>query len=77
MAEIAKIKEELKKDGMKLASISEGEHPKRTVEMYQELGFDAYLEAVSPEECRDCTKYNLLENETIYRIYTKAKDSYE
>ena len=29
------------------------------------------------ENCRDCTKYNLLENETIYRIYTKAKDNYE
>ena len=59
--------------GWKLASVSGGTHLKRTLEMYQELGIEVYLEEVKPEECTDCTQCYTAANEAIYRIYTRPK----
>ena len=41
--------------------------------MYHELGIEVYLEEVKPEECEGCTECYKASNETIYRIYTRAK----
>ncbi|HEX75999.1 MAG TPA: hypothetical protein G4O12_05365 [Dehalococcoidia bacterium] len=73
MAEIAKIKKE-HEEGWRLASVSGGEHLRRTLDMYQKLGIEVFLEEVKPEECAGCTECYKLGNETIYRIRTRAKD---
>jgi hypothetical protein len=67
-------KNEREEEGWKVASITGGEHLRRTLEMYQELGFETYLEEVSPEECGGCTECYKSDGETIYRLYTRVKD---
>lgn len=62
------------KEGWTEASISGGSHLKRMVEMYQELGFEVYLEEVDPRECEGCTVCYEVGNETMYRVYTRPKD---
>ena len=66
--------EEMKRGGWKLASTTSGEHMKRTLEMYGELGFDVYTEELAPEECGECTACFVAGNETIYRIYIRAQE---
>jgi len=66
-------KKTLEKEGWKLASTTSGEHLKRTLEMYKELGFDIYTEEVTPEECGGCTICYQTGNETLTRIYTRSK----
>ena len=61
-------------EGWKLSSTTSGEHLKRTLEMYHELGFDVYTEEVTPEECGGCTECYVAGDEPIYRIYTRAND---
>jgi len=67
-------REEMQKGQWILASISGGAHLERTVEMYKELGFEVYLGEVSPEDCGECRVCYDAGNETMYRIYTRAKD---
>jgi hypothetical protein len=67
-----KTKQELEDAGWKLASLSGGDHLKRTLEMYQELGFETYLEEVRYEECDTCTVCFSEGNEIAYRIYTRS-----
>jgi multimeric flavodoxin WrbA len=66
-------KDELEKEGWKVASITGGEHLRRTLEMYEELGVETYLQEITPEECGGCTECYKA-GETIHRIYTKAGD---
>ena len=67
-------KEVLEKEGWRVASITGGEHLRRTLEMYEELGIETYLEEISPEECGPCTECYKSGDETIYRIYTRTED---
>jgi multimeric flavodoxin WrbA len=64
--------EELQQKGWKQASITGGEHLKRILEIYEELGIEVYIEEISPEECGGCTECYKAANETIYRIYTRS-----
>lgn len=66
-------KEKMEKEGWKLASTTSGEHLRRTLEMYEELGFDVYIEEVTPEECGGCTICYKAGDEAITRIYTRPK----
>ena len=68
------VKHSVGKEGWKVASITGGEHLRRILEMYQELGLETYLEEVSPEECGGCTECYKSGDETIYRIYTKLRN---
>jgi hypothetical protein len=43
------------------------------VDMYKELGFEVYLEEIDPGECRECRVCYDAGNETMYRVYTRAK----
>ncbi|HIE16924.1 MAG TPA: hypothetical protein EYP71_01855 [Dehalococcoidia bacterium] len=70
---MTKSKQQLETEGWKLASITSGDHLKRTLEMYQELGIEVHLEETTPEECQDCIKCFTTANEAIYRIYTRTK----
>ena len=65
--------EKVQREGWKLASTTSGEHLKRTLEMYDELGFEVYTEEVTPEECGECTICFAEGNETITRVYTRLK----
>jgi hypothetical protein len=67
-------RDRMDREGWKLASTTSGEHLKRTLEMYHELGFDVYTEEVSPEECGECTECFVAGGEPLHRIYTRAKD---
>ena len=67
-------KDRIEREGWKLASTTSGEHLTRVLEMYHELGFGVYTEEVTPEECGGCTTCYVAGDETIYRIYTRAKD---
>ena len=71
---MVKPKEQLENEGWKTASVSGGDHLKRAVDMYHELGIEIYLEEVKPEECEGCTECYKASNETICRIYTRTKD---
>lgn len=73
MGQEAKSREELEKEGWKLAATSSGEHLRRILEMYQELGFEVYLQEVTPEECGGCTICYVAGEETITRIYTRRR----
>ena len=57
-----------------LASISGGDHLQRMVDMYKELGLEVYLEEIDPGECRECRVCYEAGNETMYRVYTRAKE---
>lgn len=72
MNEAAKSKEELEREGWKLASITSGAYLRIILEMYEELGFDVYTEEVTPEEYTGCTICYIAGNETITRIYTRS-----
>jgi hypothetical protein len=67
--------EKLAREGWKFALTSSGEHLKRTLEMYRELGFEVRTEQVSREECGECTACFLEgeEDEAIYRVYTRGE----
>ena len=71
---MVKTKQQLETEGWKTASATGGDHLKRTLEMYQELGIEVYLEEIKPEECGGCTECYKTSNETMYRIYTRAND---
>jgi hypothetical protein len=65
-------KEELEKQGWKPASITGGSHLQRTLEMYQELGFETHLEQINPKEYEECAECYESSGETLYRIYTRV-----
>ncbi len=64
---------ELGREGWVLATITGGQHLKRILEMYEELGLDIHLEETSPGECAGCTECYQANGEPIYRIYTKRR----
>ena len=74
MKKPVKAKEQLQTEGWHLASVTGGNHLKRILEMYQELGIEVYLEEAKSEECAECSDCYKAANEAIYTIYTRAKD---
>ena len=74
MSEVTrKSREELEREGWKLASTTSGAHLRRILEMYQEIGLDVYLEEVTPEECGGCSICYTAGEEAITRIYTRPR----
>jgi len=67
-------RDELEKQGWRAATVTGGEHLRRALEMYREVGLETYLEEITPEECGGCTECYKSAGETIYRIYTRAGD---
>lgn len=62
-------------EGWRLASITGGEHLRKTLAMYDELGIETQLEEISPKDCGGCTECYQANNEIIYRVYTRTPDS--
>ena len=67
-----RTKEELQSEGWVQASLTGGQHLERTLEMYEELGFEVYLEEVAPKDCGQCAICYESGNEKMYRVYTKS-----
>jgi hypothetical protein len=63
----------MEREGWHLATTTSEQDLRRILEMYHELGIDVYTEKVAPEECGECTACYIAGNETLYRIYTRAK----
>ena len=75
-------KEKMEKEGWQLGSISSGEHLKRWLEEYKEMGFEVYLEPIdlskeNPEDlaCAECSVCFDDEGQQPYRIYIKSIES--
>lgn len=68
---VTRSKAELEQEGWRPASTTGGQHLKRILEMYEELGVEVYLEEINPEECTECTECFKTDNESMYRIYTR------
>jgi protein-arginine kinase activator protein McsA len=66
--------EELQGEGWKLASITGGEHLRKTLAMYHELGIETHLEEIDPKDCGGCTECYQSDNENICRIYTRIDE---
>ncbi|MBT9149143.1 MAG: hypothetical protein AAGB97_01305 [Dehalococcoidia bacterium] len=71
MTKPVKTREEMEREGWKESSLTVGQHLERTVEMYEELGFEVYLEEVDPKDCEECTACYQSGKEKLYRVYTK------
>jgi hypothetical protein len=64
-------RDESQGEGWKLASITGGEHLRKTLAMYHELGIETRMEEINPRDCGGCTECYQANNEIIYRVYTK------
>jgi hypothetical protein len=67
------MKEEMAKVGWEEVAIDSGDHVQRMIEMYQELGFEVYLEEVRPEDVKRCAECYKAIGETLYRVYTRRE----
>jgi hypothetical protein len=65
----------LKREGWKVASITSGDHLRRMLGMYEELGIETRIEEIGPDECAGCRECYRTGNETQYRVYIK-RDRY-
>ena len=74
MSDNKDIKDNLEKPGWKLALVSGGDHLKRTLEMYRELGIEIYIEKVDPLTWSGCIQCYIEGNEELYKVYTKLKE---
>jgi hypothetical protein len=68
------MKEEMVKVGWEEVAIDSGDHVQRMIEMYQELGFEIYLEEVKPEDVDRCAECYKATDEKLYRVYTRRKE---
>jgi phosphosulfolactate synthase (CoM biosynthesis protein A) len=68
------MKEEMVKLGWEEVAIDSGDHVQRMIEMYQELGFEIYLEEVKPEDVDRCAECYKATDEKLYRVYTRRKE---
>lgn len=66
-----KTPEQLKSEGWKPASVSGGQHLQRTLQMYEELGIEVYVEEIDPKTCEGCTACYESGDEKMYRVYTR------
>ena len=66
-------KDKIRMAGWNLSSTTSGEHLKRILEMYEELGIEVSLERVTREECGECTLCYKDSGEPLYRVYTRQK----
>lgn len=64
-------RQELERQGWKQASVTGGDHLQRTLQMYQELGFEVHLEELNPKDCGHCAICYESGNEKMYRVYTR------
>ena len=69
--EESKTRKQLEAEGWTQASITGGNHLKRTLQMYEELGIEVYLEEIEPSSCGQCTVCYEQGDEKMYRIYTR------
>jgi hypothetical protein len=67
-----KTDDQLESEGWKLASTTGGEHLKRMLAMYEELGIEVFLKKASSEECHQCTECYKDDEKDLIKVYTRA-----
>ena len=75
-------KEEMKKEGWKLSTISSGAHLRRWTEVYEEMDYEVYLDKIdvatenkNEAGCgTECTICYQNEAEPPYRVYVKSRN---
>lgn len=73
MRELTKrTREELEREGWKESTLAGGQRLTRALEMYQEMGFEVYLEEVDLKDCAKCTTCYEQSNEKQYRVYSRS-----
>ncbi|MGQ9475012.1 MAG: hypothetical protein ACUVRX_00685 [Actinomycetota bacterium] len=60
--------------GWREALVSGGEHLKRALGEYGELGFECLLEEIGEEDVEGCTRCFKLGEERIFRVYVRRRD---
>ncbi|MDI6873961.1 hypothetical protein [Candidatus Solincola sp.] len=58
-------------EGWREAVISGGEHLKRVLDEYGEMGFECLLEELGDEDVEGCAKCYLLGGERMFRVYVR------
>jgi len=62
---------EIEEGGWREALISGGDHLKRALDEYGELGFECLLEELRPAELEGCAECYKTGGEKIYRLYVR------
>ena len=58
-------------EGWREALVSGGDHLKRVLDEYGELGFECLLEELDPGEVEGCTECFKTEGERLYRVHVR------
>jgi hypothetical protein len=69
-----KKQKELELEGWQFASASSGEHLKRTLKMYEEIGIETNLVKVDAANCKFCSQCFEGGNEELYFIYIRKNE---
>lgn len=62
---------EVEKGGWREAVVSAGDHLKRVLDEYRELGFECLLEELDAEAAEGCTECFKSGGETLFRVYVR------
>lgn len=65
---------EREEGGWREALVSGGEHLKRVLDEYRELGFECLLEEIGEEDVEGCARCFKLGEESIFRVYVRRRD---
>ena len=65
---------EVEEGGWREALVSAGEHLKRVLDEYGELGFECLLEEIDTEAAEGCTECFKSGGERLYRLYVRPEE---
>jgi hypothetical protein len=65
---------EIEAGGWREALVSGGDHLKRALDEYGELGFDCLLEELDAGRVEGCTQCFKADGERIYRLYVRPRE---
>ncbi|MDY6794048.1 MAG: hypothetical protein SWK76_02015 [Actinomycetota bacterium] len=68
---LAVRREDIGGGGWREAVVSGGQHLKKVLDEYGELGFECLLEEIDPEEYEGCAECFLLAGERMYKVYVR------
>lgn len=73
------LREPAEKEGedWREAVVSAGDHLKRVLDEYRELGFECLLEELDTGEVEGCTECFKSGGERMYRVYVRRRESLE
>ncbi|MCX6000542.1 MAG: hypothetical protein NTU41_13425 [Chloroflexi bacterium] len=67
------VEDELESQGWKPATVTGGDHLRRTLELYHEAGFETHLLDATPVQYAECAECYRASGEKMYQVYTRMK----